>query len=317
MRDVVITGSALVQPALTDGNKPHARAANEDLRPAAWAGAAAKLARMDRLCALALVAADGALVAAGWSAPAPREAALFAVEGERVAVVVGTALGCAATNEAFYGQGRGWQGGEGGAAQASPRLFAYTLPSSPLGEITIHLAARGPAETLATGRAAGLQAIAEAARLVRTGRASIAIAVAVDAGAPSLEAIGLRVRDGAAAVVLEEAAEATARGARVLGRLRGEGESFGDSSTAIARAAAHASATHAPGATLVVEEGDDAVAPVAALVAWLAGGARALALVGAAGSSTGGAAAAALVVERRPHASGDAGPFDREEGPRG
>src|SRR5262245_28681736 len=99
MRDVHITGAAWL--ALRDG---------AELKPERWAGRAARLARMDRLCALALVAADAALLDAGVD---PARAA-----GERLAVVVGTAFGCHATNEE-YERGRRAEG-------PSPRLFAYT-----------------------------------------------------------------------------------------------------------------------------------------------------------------------------------------------
>jgi 3-oxoacyl-[acyl-carrier-protein] synthase II len=90
----------------------------EPLQPARWADKPAKLSRMDRLCALALVAADGAVIDAG----CPK------LDGERTAVVFGSAYGCHATNEDYY---RGLM--REGPAGASPRLFAYTLPSSPAG----------------------------------------------------------------------------------------------------------------------------------------------------------------------------------------
>ncbi len=100
---------------------------------------------MDRLCALALVAADGALCDAG----VPTH------DSERTAIVLGTAYGCHATNEEYY-RGLLREG-------ASPRLFAYTLPSSPVGEISIHHGIRGPATTVASGLHAGLAALGEGA----------------------------------------------------------------------------------------------------------------------------------------------------------
>src|SRR5439155_1316 len=70
MHDVHVTGAARIDPA-----SPGA-----DIKPERWALRAPKLARMDRLCALALVAADGALLDAGLD-PA-------GWNGDRVAIVV-------------------------------------------------------------------------------------------------------------------------------------------------------------------------------------------------------------------------------------
>ncbi|HEY1585453.1 MAG TPA: hypothetical protein VGH63_07160, partial [Polyangia bacterium] len=83
--DVVFTGAAALTVA------PGAAIA-----PARWSGNAARLSRMDRLCGLALVACDAALVDAALSAAAPEW------NGERTAIVLGTAYGCHATNEDYY-----------------------------------------------------------------------------------------------------------------------------------------------------------------------------------------------------------------------
>jgi 3-oxoacyl-[acyl-carrier-protein] synthase II len=149
---------------------------------------------MDRLCALSVVAADGALRAAAI------DPASVTWEPERVAVALATAYGCHQTNEDFY---RGLLG-DG----ASPRLFAYTLPSSPVGEISIHYRICGPATTLAPGLTAGVEALLEGARHLRRGRADRALAVAADVATPLLErALGVTgLRDGAAAVLLERSA---------------------------------------------------------------------------------------------------------------
>ena len=155
---------------------------------------------MDRFSRLALVAVDRALGDAGLD-PATWQ-------GERVGLVLGTAFGCHATNEEYY---RGFlAGGMGGA---SPRLFSYTLPSSPVGEISIHFGIRGPVEAFASGRQAGLQAIDRASRLCAQA-ADIVIAVAADVGGGTLPALGFDVHDRAAALVIESAAHAEARGAK-------------------------------------------------------------------------------------------------------
>jgi len=300
---VVITGWARV---LVDPGAP--------IAPARWVAQPARLGRMDRLCGLALVAADGALATAALS---PADAALW--DGDRTALVVGTAYGCHATNEEYY---RGVV--TGGPANASPRAFAYTLPSSPAGEISIHHGVRGPSETLATGLAAGLEALAFGAAMVAAGRATRAIVVAVDVATPLLaklvRATGIpSLADAAAAFVLERAEDAAARGATPRAQLVASASRGGPSSRALPGAveAALADADLAAGAlrTIVATPADAAAlralatnagahpAPVAALAAaapaalveWLdADGERPLPIVAAAADPDGGATAVIL-----------------------
>jgi 3-oxoacyl-[acyl-carrier-protein] synthase II len=231
---VVLTGWARL---LVDPGGP--------ITPARWAGPPARLGRMDRLCGLALVAADGALATAGLT---PTDAAAW--DGDRTAIVVGTAYGCHATNEEYY---RGVVAG--GPANASPRAFAYTLPSSPAGEISIHHGARGPSETLASGLGAGLEALALGAALVAGGRAARAMVVAVDVATPLLAKIvrssGIpSLADAAAAFVLERADDAAARGATPRAQLVASASRGGPASRALPGAveAALAEAELEPGA---------------------------------------------------------------------
>lgn len=166
----------------------------ESLQPARWAQKPAKLSRMDRLCALALVAADGALVNAGCPT----------LDSERTAVVFGSAYGCHATNEEYY---RGLL--QEGPAGASPRLFAYTLPSSPVGEISIHYGIRGPATTACPGWHAGLAALAEGVEHLRSGRADRVLVVAAEVASELLQRLtGGAVRDASAAVLLSRSGRA-------------------------------------------------------------------------------------------------------------
>jgi len=161
----------------------------EPLTPARWYAQPAKLARMDRLCALALVAADGALVDAG----SPK------LDSERTAIVLGSAYGCHATNEDYY---RGLL--KEGIGGASPRLFAYTLPSSPVGEISIHYGIRGPATAATPGLHASLAAIAEGVAHLRANRADRVLVVAAEVASELLQKLtGGPVRDCSAAVILE------------------------------------------------------------------------------------------------------------------
>lgn len=169
---------------------------------------------MDRLCALALVACDGALVDAALD---PRGENF---SGRDSAVIFGTAFGCHATNEDYYKSYL-----QAGLASASPRLFAYTLPSSPVGEITIHYNVTGPATALAQGLTAGLDAVLDGARQIAHGRSERSLVIAADVATPLLsrllEAEGLdgRVDDGSAGLVIEPAVMARARGHAPRGRI--------------------------------------------------------------------------------------------------
>lgn len=174
----------------------------------------ARLARMDRLCALAMVAADAALDDAGWTSEA-----LAGLDPARVGVVVGTRFGCHATNEDYF---RGLLAD--GPRGASPRLFAYTLPSSPLGELAIHFGARGPAQTICSGRQSGVEALARAATLCAGGRADLVIAVAVEVGGGAL--VGAAVSDGAVAVVVEAAGSTVGHPRAPRGRIAGAAMTF-------------------------------------------------------------------------------------------
>ena len=207
MDDIVVTGASLWMARESGPSK-------ESLAPAKWLAQPAKLSRMDRLCALSLVAADAALLDAG----------AVTLAAERTAVVLGTAYGCHVTNEEYY---RGLL--KEGPAGASPRLFAYTLPSSPVGEISIHYGIRGPATTVAPGLQAGLSAVAEGAAHLSSGRADRVIVIAAEVASALLQQIvGHAVRDVAAAVVLERGASGKARITSVVERFTAAPSTFPD-----------------------------------------------------------------------------------------
>ncbi|MBK8264850.1 MAG: beta-ketoacyl-[acyl-carrier-protein] synthase family protein [Nannocystis sp.] len=123
-----------------------------------------------------------------------------------------------------------------------PALLADT-PAIIALEIAAQLGACGPALTFNTACSAGLNAIGQAAHLLRAGRADCVIAGGHDAfsflsfaGFTSLRALdpagtrpfdqdraGLSLGDGAAYLVLERAADAHRRGAPILAELRGYG----------------------------------------------------------------------------------------------
>ncbi|MBW1879771.1 MAG: hypothetical protein JRJ84_15520, partial [Deltaproteobacteria bacterium] len=72
-----------------------------------------------------------------------------------------------------------------GAAMASRRDFIYTVPGGPAAEASIHWDLRGPFLILV---GPGEQALEEAARLVRWGRATRLVALDVEAPTPDIEA---------------------------------------------------------------------------------------------------------------------------------
>jgi 3-oxoacyl-[acyl-carrier-protein] synthase II len=216
--EVVITGASELVVA------PRA-----SISPTAWAGTPAKLARMDRLCALGLVACDGALRDARLSPTGPEW------NGDRTAVVLGTAFGCHATNEDYY---RGVLADF--AMGASPRLFAYTLPSSPVGEVSIHFGIRGPAAAVTSGLHAGLDALRAGLRELESGRADRVLVASAEVATPLLERwLRTPLSDVGAALVLERASDAAARGATVLGRVRATAAAYsaGDRGAAVLEAA--------------------------------------------------------------------------------
>jgi hypothetical protein len=165
-----------------------------------WAGSQARLSRMDRLCALGVAACNAALCDAGLSPNDPDW------NGERTGVVLGTAYGSHATNEAYY---RGYLADP---ASASPRLFAYTLPSSPVGEICIHLRILGPASTTISGACAALDALAEGLRHLDAERVDRLLVAATDVATPLLERLALPMRaDCGSALVLARGGEVQLR----------------------------------------------------------------------------------------------------------
>jgi hypothetical protein len=166
--------------------------------------------RLDELCLASLGAALAALDDACLTPAAFRELC--------PALVLGTALGCAETDAAFY---RDFL--ERGPTLLNPRRFAYTLPNVALGELAIALQSGGDELVVTAGRASGLVALGEAAALVAH-EAEAALALAVDVDGPTLRAIyaglGTRPVPVAAAFVLRR----WTRGARA--EIAGFGSDF-------------------------------------------------------------------------------------------
>jgi 3-oxoacyl-(acyl-carrier-protein) synthase len=139
---------------------------------------------------------------------------------------------------------------ERGAAGIAAGYVPRTLANAPAAAVAAALGARGPAVAVSAGGASGTAALSLAAALVRSGAVQVAVAGGADAPVTpaalaafcALEALskrndepegacrpfdadadGLVLAEGAGALVLEDAALAQQRGARVYARLAGAG----------------------------------------------------------------------------------------------
>lgn len=274
--EIVLTGLGTVQAcgagrwalarALRDGSPPpltevdrsggfHLAEACGGARRAALTGgvdlsawiAAAESRRMSLPSRLALVAARLALADAGL--PYGREALAEAA----AAVVMSTAFGPSSCTEGLLRQIF-----LDSPESASPFLFTESVANAPTSQIAILLGARGPGITLCQREAGPLLTLSRAAAEIADGRASLALAGAVEEITPLLHAVldrfgalarpagqgeeagrpfdlrrdGLVAAEGASVVVLETAAAARRRGARPLARLLGWGSAFDPTATA-------------------------------------------------------------------------------------
>jgi 3-oxoacyl-[acyl-carrier-protein] synthase II len=191
---------------------------------------------LDRTSRLLASAAGLALQDAGWSPDR--------LETEEVGLVAGTVFSSAHTVTEFDRRAL-----RDGPCYASPMDFANTVINAAAGQAAIWHRLRGVNATVCAGAASGLQAVAHAADLIRSGRARVLLAGGVEelsfetmfgfgrtrllcgAGAPRPVPFdrgrnGFALGEGAALVVLEEEEFAAARGARALADVRGHGSQF-------------------------------------------------------------------------------------------
>lgn len=132
---------------------------------------------------------------------------------------------------------------QGRPERINPAEFPLVARNIACGQMAIRFGLRGPSSVLASGPLASLQAVARAAGLIRSGRAKVALAGGVEAlsrfalrfcrdyygdaalaGRPAYfgeQGGGLIPSEGACMLVLEDAEQAAARGARVYARLGG------------------------------------------------------------------------------------------------
>jgi 3-oxoacyl-[acyl-carrier-protein] synthase II len=191
--------------------------------------------RLDRAEMTALVASREAWADAG----APD------VDKERLAVVVGTGIGGAMT---LLAQDDILEAS--GPRRVSPFTVPMLMPNGPAAHIGLELRAQGGVHCPASACATGAEAIAWALDILRAGRADVVVAGGTEAvihplpiaGFAAMRAMSTRndepekasrpwdkgrdgfvLGEGAGIVVLENAAHARARGAKVYARLAGAG----------------------------------------------------------------------------------------------
>lgn len=201
-----------------------------------------ELRRMDRAILLALCAAREALADAQLLG-----AVGSAVDRDRIGVAIGSGIGGIHT---LTQQDRIYV--EKGPARISPFFIPMTLANMPAGVVAIHHGLRGPNLCHVTACASGAHAIGESLRLLRTGEADAMVVGATEAavvdlviaGFTNMQALSKRnaepqrasrpfdvdrdgfvLGEGAAVLVIERAAHARARGARVRAKLLGYGAS--------------------------------------------------------------------------------------------
>lgn len=192
-----------------------------------------EIRRVDRFTQLSAVAAAEAIDDAGGPGA-------WRVAPERIGVWVGCGIGGLQT---LQDQVKVLQ--ERGPRRVSPFLVPMMMANRAAADVSLRYGFRGPCETTATACAAGTHSVANAARLVASGRVDIAIggsaeAVVVDiavAGFTNMTALsssgesrpfdvkrdGFVMGEGAGILVLEELEAARARGAHIYAEVAGSG----------------------------------------------------------------------------------------------
>ena len=191
--------------------------------------------RLDRSQQAAVIAAREAWQDAG--APA--------VESERLGTVIGTGIGGVTSLLEAYDtlNERGW-------SRVSPHMVTMIMPNGPAAVVGLEIGARAGVHSPVSACASGAEAIANAARIIRDGRADVVLTGGTEAvicgitmaGFSAMRALSTRNDDptaasrpydtdrdgfvmgeGAGIVVLESRDHAKARGANIYGMYGGAG----------------------------------------------------------------------------------------------
>ena len=259
LRDVVITGVGAVTPLGVGARTLHERwtAGNSGIQDGEAPCAdfdptdhmsAKQARRADRSTQLAIAAGAEALADAGWTDGLPYDA-------ELIGCVLGTGIGGIATLESNHDHLR-----DSGPGSVSPLAIPLMMSNAGSAALSLQHGLRGPVFSVVSACAAGSHAIGTALRMIQHGEAEAVVTGAAEApltplsracfqkmGALSPSGVsrpfdarrdGFVMGEGAGIIVLESADSARARGARILGTVRGYG-STGD--------AHHITAPHAEG----------------------------------------------------------------------
>jgi nodulation protein E len=190
-----------------------------------------RLVMLDPVAQYALVAAREAFVQSGLR--------LDPGLADRAAVVIGTGIGGAATQDhmarRLYGEGN---------PRVHPMSIVRVMPNAPAAQISLELGLRGPVFAVASACASANHAIGQALMLLQSGAADVALTGGAEASitvatVKAWEAMrvmaddtcrpfsrgrrGLVLGEGAAVFVLEILEHAVARGATILAELAGSG----------------------------------------------------------------------------------------------
>ena len=246
LRDVVITGVGAVTPlgvgartlherwtggacGIRDGEAPCA-----DFDPTDHMSAK-QARRADRSTQLAIAAGDEALAEAGWTGELP-------YDPELIGCVLGTGIGGIGTLEDNHDTLR-----DSGAGAVSPLAIPLMMSNAGSAALSLRHGLRGPVFSVVSACAAGSHAIGTALRMIQHGEAEAMVTGAAEApltplsraafgrmGAISPTGVsrpfdnrrdGFVMGEGSGVLVLEAGDAARARGATILGTLRGYGAS--------------------------------------------------------------------------------------------
>jgi 3-oxoacyl-[acyl-carrier-protein] synthase II len=256
---VVVTGVGAVTPLGVGARTLHERwcagacgieqgeAACSDFEPRDFLSAK-EARRADRFTQLAIAACVEALADAGWTedrddgaagSDRPQE---LPYAPERVGCVLGTGIGGIGTLVDGQDTLR-----ERGGEYVSPLSVPLMMSNAGAAALSMRHGLRGPSLAVSSACASGAHALGTALRMLQSGEADAVVAGGSEAGLTplaraafaALDALsdsgisrpfdarrdGFVMGEGAAVLVLERAGGAEARGARVLGRLRGYGAS--------------------------------------------------------------------------------------------
>ncbi|MEV0092406.1 beta-ketoacyl-[acyl-carrier-protein] synthase family protein [Streptomyces sp. NPDC050738] len=228
--------------SLFDAGRFRSRVAAEvDFDAAACGLTPRQIRRMDRAAQFAVVSAREAVLDSGID--------LAALAPERLAVSIGSAVGCTMGLEEEYvllsDGGRKWLVDH---EYGVPHLYGYMVPSTLAAEVAWEVGAEGPVALISTGCTSGLDSIGHAVQLIEEGSADVALAGATDAPISPItsacfDAIkattpnnedaehasrpfdsrrdGFVLAEGSAVMVVEEREAAIARGARIYAEVVG------------------------------------------------------------------------------------------------